>query len=70
MTFDSSWYTDDGTLALPDLVQVVRVRSPRGPVPPPSRPTAATTADLFYDATAADVQAALETLARRRHRRW
>ena len=65
-TFGSSWYNPDGSLALPDLVQVVRVLNAQsgrfrlivaGPLG-----TSLTTSDLDFDATAADVQDALEAI--------
>ena len=65
MTFGSSWLNQDGTLALPDLVQVVRVlnaQSGRFRLSVAGPLGTRTTADLDFDATAADVQDALEAI--------
>ena len=70
MTFNGSWYLDNGDQRLPDLVQVVRVSNAIGGrfrlgVDLDGDGTVESgekTGDLDYDATAADVQEALEAL--------
>ncbi len=61
-TFNSSWTNLDGSLALPDVVQVVRVRNAMSGRFRLTVAGLGTTTDLDFDATAAQVQTALEAL--------